>query len=201
MFQESAPRLSNAHRGLILALSLSAAAGWTSFALSRHSSAEMERQFRSQVAGLQASQSQLLAERTKTQVSLSVVAQLRGELATARREVNRLSQSRDQTMADLPLVRSDAKGANLRPNDANDDVSRTGSIGEKTNKAQKDKAVSAKLPEKQPRNQQIAAVGIAAQGTQKPAERSHRDKALTVISELDTAALRQLTRSAEAPVR
>jgi hypothetical protein len=79
-------------------------------------------------------------------------------------------------------------GASLRPNNANNNVSRTGSIGEKTNKAQKDKAVSAKLSEKQPRNQQIAAVGIAA-------------PIPTVISELDAAALRQLTKSAEASLR
>ena len=96
MFQASAPRLSNVHRGLILALSLSAAAGWASFALSKHSSAEMERQLHHQVASLQATRSQLLAESTKTQVSLSEMARLRGELATARSEINRLSQARDQ---------------------------------------------------------------------------------------------------------
>lgn len=201
MFRESAPRLLNVRQGLILALSLSAAAGWASFALSRHSSAEMERQLRSQVAGLQATGSQLLAERTKTQVSLSEMVKLRGELAMARSEVNRLSQARDQTLVGLSPVRPNAKGANLRSNDANDDVSRTGSIGEKTNKAQKDKAVSARLPEKQPRNQQIAAVGITALSGQKPAEKPQRSKALTVISQLDTAALRQLTKSAEASVR
>jgi hypothetical protein len=201
MFQESAPRLSNVHRGFILALSLSAAAGWASFALSKHSSAEMERQARNQVASLQASRSQPLGESAKIQVSLTEMARLRGELATARSDIKRLSQSGDQTLATLSPVRPDATGANLRSNDAKDDVSRTGSIGEKTNKAQKDKAVSAKPPEKQPRNLLIAAFGIAAQGTQKPAERVHRDKALTVISELDTAALRQLTKSAEAPAR
>ena len=95
------------------------------------------------------------------------MVKLRGELAMARSEVNRLSQARDQTLADLSPLRPNAKGASLRPNNANDDVSRTGSIGEKTNKAQKDKAVSAKLSEKLPRNQQIAAVGIAAPSGQK----------------------------------
>jgi hypothetical protein len=144
---------------------------------------------------------QLLAERTKTQISLSEMVQLRGELAIARSEVDRLSQPRDQTLADLSPVRPNAKGANLWSNNANGDVSRTGSIGEKTNKAQKDKAVSAKLPEKQPRNQQIAAIGIAAPSGQKPVEKPQHGKVLTVISELDTAALRQLTKSAEASMR
>jgi hypothetical protein len=161
----------------------------------------MERQLRSQVADLQTTGSQLLAENTVTQASLSEMAQLRADLAAARSEVTRLTQSREQAQVASPPVRPEAKGANLRSNDANDDVSRTGSIGEKTNKAQKDNAVSAKLPEKQPRNQQIAAVGIAALSGQKPAEKPQRSKALTVISQLDTAALRQLTKSSEAPVR
>jgi hypothetical protein len=128
------------------------------------------------------------------------MARLCGELAIARSEINRLSQARDPTLANLPPVRPDARGANLRSNDAND-VSRTGAIGVKTNKTQQDKAVSAKPPENQPRNQQIVAVGIAALSGQKPAEKPQSGKALTVISELDTAGLRQLTISAEAPVR
>jgi hypothetical protein len=197
MFRESAPRLLNVRQGLILALSLSAATGWASFALSRHSSAEMERQLRSQVADLQATGSQLLAENTVTQASLSEMAQLRADLAAARSEVTRLTQSREQAQVASPPVRPEAKGANLRSNDANDDVSRTGSIGEKTNKAQKDKAVSAKPPEQQPRNQQIAAVGTAALSGQKP----QRGKEPTVVSKLDTAALRQLTKSSATPVQ
>jgi hypothetical protein len=80
-------------------------------------------------------------------------------------------------------------------------VSGTGSIRERTSTTQKDKAVSAKLLEKQPRNPQTAAVGTAAPGTQKSAERPQRSKELTVVSELDTAALRQLTKSAGTPVR
>jgi hypothetical protein len=199
MFQKFALRLPNVHRGLILALSLSAAAGWVSFAISRHSLAEMEYQLRNQVEGLQVTRSQLPAETTKAQVSLSGVAQLRGELETAQREISRLTQSRDQTAADRPRAKPDAKGANLRSNDVNDDVSTTGSIREKTNKAQKDKAVSANLPEKQPRNSQVAAVVNSSSGTQKPAERP-RGKELTVVSEVDTAALRQLTKAAEAPL-
>lgn len=201
MSHESVPRLSNAHRSLILGLSLSAAAGWGSFALSKHASVAIGRQFRDQITSLQPIRSQLLTEQTKAQALLSQMAQLRGELATVRSEFNQLSQSRDQSRAGLPPVRPDAKGAKLRSNDAYDDVSRTGSIGEKPNEAQKSKPVSAKLPEKQPRSQQIAVVGITAQGTQKSAERPQRGKALTIISELDTVALHRLTTSAEAPVR
>jgi hypothetical protein len=201
MFQDFVPRLSNVHRSLIVALSLSAAAGWGSYAIVRHTAAAVEHQLRDQVTSLQAAQTQLVAEQTKIQIALSEVAQHRGELATARREINRLSQGRDQILADLPPVRPDAKGANLRPSDANHDVSGTGSIGERASTPQKDKAASARLLEKQPRNPQIAAVGIAAQGVGKPAERPQRSKELTVVSELDTAALRQLTKSAWTPLR
>ena len=200
MFQDFVPRPSNLHRSLLVALSLSAAAGWGSYATVRHTSAAVEHQLRDQVTSLQTAQTQLVAERTKSQFSLSEMVQLRGELATARREIKRLSQGRDEILADLPPVKPDAKGANLRPSDANHDVAKTGSIGERTSTTQKDKAVSAKLLEKQPRNPQVAAVGNSSSGTQKPAERP-RGKELTAVSELDTAALRQLTKSAETSVR
>ncbi|EIM31192.1 hypothetical protein [Microvirga lotononidis] len=200
MFQESAPRLLNAHRGLILALSLSAAAGWTSFAIVGHTSAAVEHQFRDQVTSLQATQTQLVAEQTKARVSLSEMAQLRADLAAARREINQLSQSHEQAQGEYPPVRADAKGANLQPNDATRDVSRTEAIGEKTSAIHKDKAVSGKPLEKQPRNPQVAAVGISSSVARKPAEKP-RGKELIVVSEPDTAALRQLVKSAQTPGR
>jgi cell division protein FtsB len=200
MFQESAPRLLNVHRGLILALSLSAAAGWSSFATVRHTSVAVKHQLQDQVASLQATQPQLVAEQMKTRVSLSEMAQLRADFAAAQREINRLFQSREQARVEYPSVGPDAKGANLQRNDATRDVSRTESIGERAGTTQKDKAISAKLLEKQPRNPQVAAVGIPSPGTQKPAERP-RGKGLTLVSEPDTAALRQLMKSTETPVR
>ncbi|WP_210161069.1 hypothetical protein, partial [Microvirga lotononidis] len=199
-FQESAPRLLNAHRGLILALSLSAAAGWTSFAIVRHTSATVEHQFRDQVTSLRATQTELVAEQTKTRVSLSEMTQLRADLAAARREINQLSQSHEQARGEYPPVRPDAKGVNLQPNDATRDVSRTDAIGEKTSAIHKDNAVSAKPLEKQPRNPQVAAVGISPSVARKPAEKP-RGKELIVVSEPDTAALRQLVKSAQTPVR
>lgn len=129
MFQESALRLLNVHCSLLLALSLSAAAGWGSFALARHTSTEMEHQLRDQAASLQTSQTQLAAERTKTQASLSEMAQLRAELVAARSEMNQLSQSREQVPVEFSPVRPNGKSANIRSDDTNDDVSRTGAIG------------------------------------------------------------------------
>jgi hypothetical protein len=43
-------------------------------------------------------------------------------------------------------------------------VPNTGSIGERTSTTQNDKAVSAKLLEKQPRNPQVAVVGNSSSG-------------------------------------
>ncbi|KLK90645.1 hypothetical protein AA309_24515 [Microvirga vignae] len=199
MFQVPALRFANVHRGLILGLSLSAVAGWGSFAVARHSSTEVERQLRDQIASLQQKQAQLLAERTKAQVALSEMAQLRAELGAARGEINRLSQPH-QVQAELPPVRPDASGRSLRINEAGDDVSKIGSIG-KTSTSEQDKAASAKLRQKQTRSEQNGAVRIAAQGAQKAAEKPRSDKAPTVVSELDTAALRQLTKSAGVPAR
>jgi cell division protein FtsB len=200
MFQESAPRLLNVHRGLILTLSLSAAAGWSSFAIVRHTSVAVKHQLQDQVASLQATQTQLVAEQMKARVSLSEMAQLRADFAAAQREINRLFQSREQARVEYPPVRPDAKGANLQPNDATRDVSRTESIGEKTSAIPKDNTVSTKLPEKQARNPQVAAIGISPPGIQKPAVKP-RGKELTVVSEPDTAALRQLVESTETPGR
>ena len=107
MFRELAPKLFNAKHGLVRCLSLTAAAGWGSFAVSSQSSTEMERQLRRQETSLQDTQTQLLSERTRTQASLSETAQLRADLAAARREVNRLSQSRDQARAELAPATSD----------------------------------------------------------------------------------------------
>ena len=47
----------------------------------------------------------------------------------------------------------------------------------------------------------MIAARIAAQGLQKAPEKPQRSKELTVISELDTAALRQLSKSGEASAR
>jgi hypothetical protein len=47
----------------------------------------------------------------------------------------------------------------------------------------------------------VVAVRIAAQGLQKATEKPRRSSDLTVICELDTAALRQLSKSGEASAR
>jgi hypothetical protein len=199
MFQVPALRLANVHPGLIVGLSLLAAAGWGSFAVSRHSSAEMDRQLRDQVASLQESRAQLVAEGTKAQTSITEMAQLRAELAAARSEINRLSQSH-QAQAELPPAKHDAGGRNPRAIETADDESRAGSV-EKTSTPQQDKAASAKLRQKQTGSGQKGDVGTTIQGAKKATEKPRGDKAPTVVSELDTAALRQLTKSAGVPVR
>jgi len=200
MFRELAPKLFNAKHGLVLCLSLTAAAGWASFAVSSQSSTEMERQLRRQETSLQDTQTQLLSERTRTQASLSEMVQLRADLAAIQSNVNRLSQSRDQARAELAPAKSDRKGRSIQINEAEDDVSATSSIGAKAMRLSQGKAASSEPPP-QPRNKQMIAVRIAAQGLQKATEKPQRSRNLTVISELDTAALRQLSKSGEASAR
>jgi TolA-binding protein len=199
MFRELAPKLFNAKHGLVLCLSLTAAAGWASFAVSSQSSTEMERQLRRQETSLQDTQTQLLSERTRTQASLSEMAQLRADLAAIQSKVNRLSQSRDQARAEFAPAKSDRKGKSIQINEAEDDVSATGSIGAKAMRPPQGKAASSDPLPPQPRNK--LAVRIAAQGLQKATEKPQRSRDLTVISELDTAALRQLSKSGEASAR
>ena len=201
MFRELAPKLFNAKHGLVLCLSLTAAAGWASFAVSSQSSTEMERQLRRQETSLQDTQIQLLSERTRAQASLSEMVQLRADLAATQSKVNRLSQSRDQARAELAPAKSDRKGRSIQVNEAEDDVSGTGSIGAKAMRPLQGKAASLDPLPPQPRNKQMIAVRIAAHGLQKATEKPQHSRDLTIISELDTAALRQLSKSGEASAR
>jgi septal ring factor EnvC (AmiA/AmiB activator) len=199
LFRELAPKLFNAKHGLVLCLSLTAAAGWASFAVSSQSSTEMERQLRRQETSLQDTQTQLLSERTRTQASRSEMAQLRADLAATQSKVNRLSQSRDQARAELAPAKSDRKGRSIQVNEAEDDVSATSSIGAKAMRPPQGKAAPSDPLPPQARNK--LAVRIVAHGLQKATEKPQRSKELTVISELDTAALRQLSKSGEASAR
>jgi TolA-binding protein len=201
MFRELAPRLFTAKHGLVLCLSLTAAAGWASFAVSSQSSAEMERQLRRQETSLQDTQTQLLSERTRTQASLSEMAQLRADLAAIQSKVNRLSQSRDQARAELAPATSDRKGKSIQINEVEDDVSATGSIGPKAMRPRQGKAASLDPLPPQPRSKQMIAVRIAAHGLQKATEKPQHSRDLAVVSELDTASLRHLSKSAEASAR
>jgi hypothetical protein len=200
MFQAPVQPLSNVHRALILGLSLSAAAGWGSFVVSKYSSAGVQHQLRSQLAGLQEAQTQLLSERTRAQTSLSEMAQLRIDLTSARKEIARLSQPRDQSQAELHPVRPAAKGQGLQSNGPGDDVSKTGAIGTKAIAPPPIRTVSGENGSKQ-RNQQTATTDSATQGPQKANEKSQRSKAMTVAAELDTAGLRQLTKSTDMPAQ
>jgi hypothetical protein len=74
MFRECATRLLSVNRILVLTLSLSAAAGWVSFAVSNQSSTKLEDQLRRELASLQDTQAKLLSERAKTRASLSEMA-------------------------------------------------------------------------------------------------------------------------------
>jgi hypothetical protein len=194
MIQECVPRLSNLHRAIILGLGLSAVSGWGLLAVSSQSSAEVERQLRGQVSSLQEIQTQLLSERAQTQASLSEVAQLHAQLAAAQTELVRLSQLRDQAQAGV-------SGKVRQFNENSDSVSETGSIKTKVIKRQQVKAVSAQKAPAQHSIGPRSADGTVRPGAQRPNQKPQRSKGLTVTSELDTAGLRRIASSAEAPTR
>ena len=197
MFQERAIRILTARCVLFGALSLSAAAGWGSFAVSSQSATAMEHQLRGEMASLQEAQGKLLSERSKMRAALSEMAQLRTDLAAARTEVARLSQLVGQAQPELPPVRPEFKES-FRTSEAIDAISKTGSIVTKTSKPLPGKAGSRGKLSPRDRDSQ-AAVKIATQDSQKNlGEKSQRSAAPTIRSELDTASLRQLTKSAEA---
>lgn len=197
MFREHAIRMLTGRWVLVGALSLSAAAGWGSFAVSSHSATEMERQLRGELGSLQEAQGKLLSERSKMRAALSEMAQLRTDLAATRTEVARLSQLVGQAQPELPPVRPETRES-ARPNPAVDAVSKTGSIVTKASKPLPVKATLGGKPSPQDRDSQ-AAVKIATPDNQKKvAQKSQRSAMPTIRPELDTASLRLLTKSAEA---
>ncbi len=128
---------------------------------------------------------------------MSEMAQLRTDLTATRTEVARLSQLVGQAKPELPPVKPETRES-ARPNPASDAVSKTGSIVTKASKPLPVKATSGDKPSPQDRDNQ-AAVKIATPDSQKKvAEKSQRNVMLTIRPELDTASLRQLTKSAEA---
>jgi hypothetical protein len=157
----------------------------------------MERQLRTELGSLQDAQGKLLSERSKMRAALSEMAQVRMDLTAARAEVARLSQLASQAKPELPPVRPET-GEGARTSPAIDAVSKTGSLVTKASKPLPVKAASGDKPSPQDRDGQ-AAVKIATMDSQKKVpEKSQRSAAPTSRPELDTASLRQLTKSAEA---
>lgn len=197
MFREHAIRILTARWVLVGALSLSASAGWGSFAVSSHSAREMERQLRGELGSLQEAQGKLLAERSKMRAALSEMAQLRTDLTATRTEVARLSQLVGQAKPELAPVRPET-GEGARTNQAIDAVSKTGSIMTKASKPLPVKAITGDKPSPQDRGSQASVKITTPDNQKKVAEKSQRSAMPTIRPELDTASLRQLTKSAEA---
>jgi hypothetical protein len=197
MFRERATRLLSVHRILVLTLSLSAAAGWVSFAVSNQSSTKLEDQLRRELASLQDGQAKLLSERAKTRASLTEMAQLRADLAAARIDIARLSQPIGLPKLELPPVRPEARESS-RASKTSDNASKTGSIATKTSKPLPAKAVSEGKLLPRDHNGQATTIKVATPGDPKATGRSQQGAAPAIKPELDTASLRQLTKSAEA---
>ena len=197
MFREHAIRILTGRWVLVGALSLSAAAGWGSFAVSSHSAREMERQLRGELGSVQEAQGKLLSERSKMRAALSEMAQLRTDLAATRTEVPRLSQLVGQAKPELPPIKHETREG-ARTNPVVDAVSKTGSIMTKASKPLPVKVASGDKLSPQDRDRQAAVKTATPDNEKKVAEKSQRSATSIIKPELDTASLRQLTKSAEA---
>jgi hypothetical protein len=156
----------------------------------------MERELRGELESLQEAQGKLLSERSKMRAALSEMAQLRTDRTAARAEVARLSQLVGQAKPELSLVKPETRESS-RTSPAIDAVSKTGSLVSKASKPLPVKATSGDKPSPQDRDNQ-AAVKIATPDNRKVAEKPQWSVMPTIRPELDTASLRQLTKSAEA---
>ena len=197
MFRENAIRVLTGRWVLVGALSLSAPAGWGSFAVSSQSAREMERQLRGELGSVQEAQGKLLFERSKMRAALSEMVQLRTDLTATRTEVARLSQLVGQAKPELPPVRPETREG-ARTNPAIDAVFKTGSIVTKASKPLPVKATPGDKPSPQDRDGQAAVKILTPDNQKKVAEKSQQSAAPTIRPELDSASLRQLTMSAEA---
>jgi hypothetical protein len=198
MFHERAIRILTAHQALVVALSLSAAAGWGAFAVSSQTAGERERQHRGELERLQEAQGKLLLEQSTMRAALSEMAQVRSDLTAARSEVARLSQLAAQARLEpAPPLRPEIRESS-RSSTTTDAGSKTGLIVRNASKPLPVKAASGDKPSPQDRDGQATGKITIANGQRKVAEKSQRSATSPIRLELDTASLRQLTKSAEA---
>jgi hypothetical protein len=197
MVREHAVRILTARWVLVGALSLSAAAGWGSFAVSSHSTREIERELRDDLGSLQEAQGKLLSERSKLRAALSEMAQVPADLTAIRAEVARLSQLASQAKTDPSPVRPEIRES-TRANPAIEAATKTGSIVTKASKPLPVKATPRDKPSPQDRESQAAAKLATPDNRKKVTEKSQPSPMPTVRPELDIESLRQLTKSAEA---
>jgi myosin heavy subunit len=197
MVREHAMRIPTARWVLVGALSLSAAAGWGSFAVSSHSATETERQLRGELGSLQEAQGKLLTERSKMRAAVSEMTQLRTDLSATRAEVARLSQLVGQAKTEPPPVSPETKES-ARTNPATDALTKAGSIMTKASKPLPVKVSPGDKPSAQDHEGQAAVKNAGPDRQKKLAEKPQRSATPPVRPELDTASLRQLTTSAEA---
>lgn len=197
MVREHAIRILTGRWVFVGALSLSAAAGWGSFAVSSQSATETERELRGDLGSLQEAQGKLLAQRLKMRAAVSEMAQVRTDLTAARAEVARLSQLVDQAKTDLPPVRPEARES-ARTNPATDAVLKRGSTVTEASKPLPVKATPGDKPSPRDREGQAAVKIAGPDNDKKVSEKPQRSATPTIRPDLDTASLRQLTKSAEA---
>src|SRR5215210_4283781 len=96
-----------AHRTLSLILTFLTLVGWGAFAYSAGSSAIATHDLRAELAQLQASQDQVLAERNRQQEAAGDLAQLQAKLASAREDLDTLAHKREQARAQVAAAQQE----------------------------------------------------------------------------------------------
>src|SRR4051812_42898430 len=117
-----------AHRTLILILTFLALVGWGAFAYSAGSSAIATHDLRAELAQLQASQDQLLAERNQQQAAAGDLAQLQAKLASTRQDLDTPARQREQARAQVATTQQELMVLTKRRDEKQAKVSEKGSV-------------------------------------------------------------------------
>jgi len=187
--QRGAAPISN--RMIALALALLGIAGWGAYFHSSQSYTVLEDQLRVQSTALQDYQTRNAALLQKAEESARDIAGLRGELATARSEIQRLSIRAKEADAALEQVK-EREGSSL---------SSTGGISPHvlsiTPRPTKEDVMAAQHALTQLRFGTLDADGVIGQSTRQAIEEFQRAAGLQVTGELHAQTLLALTRAAK----
>ena len=130
------------HIGLSVVFLLLALSGWGAFAYVAQSNRAAEVAVREQMERLSADRVQLNAEIDQLRKALQrqqeverEMTETRGRQLTARNEITDLTRARDQVQAELAAAREEAAALTTQLADANERVSRTGTISRRTGRS------------------------------------------------------------------
>jgi len=187
MYQTQARKARNLNCVAVAVLALAAAGGWGAFAYATYESSNVERQLLGQIATLQDRQAQMRSEREKAEASTATeLTRLRDQLATAKSDLDRVSE-------DYRRVRSELTEAQARLKAAQQLQERRGVafIDVPPRPAPQDVVAAQKMLTELGYGK-LEADGVVGPGTRKAIEAYQRDAGLTVTGDLHAETLQKL---------